>query len=90
MGIVSLSRLPILSVLFAPMQALAAWFVPTPRFSSPRVINAEKTGAPRPALGVLKIVREFDSTISPACTGRMIISGRMADVCAELERLARQ
>lgn len=36
----------------------------------------------------LRVVREFDSAISPSCAGRMVISGRMADVCAELERLS--
>jgi hypothetical protein len=35
-------------------------------------------------------VREFDSAISPQCAGRMVISGRMADVCAELDRMALQ
>ena len=38
----------------------------------------------------LKVVREFDSNVSPACAGRMVISGRMADVCAELERMAQR
>ena len=36
----------------------------------------------------LRVVREFDSTITPDCAGRMVISGRMADVCAELDRMA--
>jgi len=36
----------------------------------------------------LRVVREFDSAISPQCAGRMVISGRMADVCAELDRMA--
>lgn len=36
----------------------------------------------------LRVVREFDSAISPSCAGRMVISGRIADVCAELERLS--
>jgi hypothetical protein len=36
----------------------------------------------------LRIVREFDSAISSDCAGRMVISGRMADVCAELDRMA--
>lgn len=36
----------------------------------------------------LRVVREFDSAISPSCAGRMVISGRMADVCAELERMS--
>lgn len=38
----------------------------------------------------LKVVREFDSNVSPTCAGRMVISGRMADVCAELERMAQR
>ncbi|MDP1740472.1 hypothetical protein [Polaromonas sp.] len=38
----------------------------------------------------LKVVREFEAGISPSCAGRMVISGRMADVCAELERMAQK
>ncbi|MDO8718778.1 MAG: hypothetical protein Q7K20_07320 [Polaromonas sp.] len=38
----------------------------------------------------LKVVREFDSGVSPSCAGRMVISGRMADVCAELERMVQR
>ena len=41
-----------------------------------------------PPRSQLRIVREFDSAISPSCAGRMVISGRMADVCAELERMS--
>lgn len=36
----------------------------------------------------LRVVRELDSAVSPDCAGRMVISGRMADVCAELDRMA--
>lgn len=36
----------------------------------------------------LRIVRILDNDGSPANVGRMVISGRMADVCAELDRLA--
>ena len=36
----------------------------------------------------LRVVRESDSAIRPDCAGRMVISGRMADVCAELDRMA--
>ncbi len=43
-----------------------------------------------PAASRLKVVREFDSAVSPACAGRMVISGRMADVCAELDRLTQR
>lgn len=39
---------------------------------------------------VLRIVRESDAAIRPDCAGRMVISGRMADVCAELDRMAMQ
>jgi hypothetical protein len=129
MGIVSFSHAPVLSVLLAPVQALAAWFVPaqnttslfampalTPRtpkqlalpfalpFASPIApAGATERGRPAhgnfagstigrnaskfPAISHLKVVREFDSAVSPACAGRMVISGRMADVCAELERM---
>jgi hypothetical protein len=38
----------------------------------------------------LRIVREFDANVGPACAGRMVISGRMADVCAELDRMAQR
>lgn len=43
------------------------------------------TSAPRSRL---RVVREVDSAVSPDCAGRMVISGRMADVCAELDRMA--
>ena len=36
----------------------------------------------------LKIVRQLDPGASRLCAGRLFISGRMADVCAELERMA--
>jgi hypothetical protein len=36
----------------------------------------------------LRVVRVVDACHAPASAGRMVISGRMADVCAELERLA--
>jgi hypothetical protein len=36
----------------------------------------------------LKVLRVVDACHSPSSAGRMVISGRMADVCAELDRLA--
>lgn len=36
----------------------------------------------------LRIVRVVEAGQTPAQVGRMMISGRMADVCAELDRLA--
>lgn len=38
----------------------------------------------------LKIVREFEPGVGASCAGRMTISGRMADVCAELDRMAQR
>jgi hypothetical protein len=36
----------------------------------------------------LRVVRIMEAGQTPAQVGRMVISGRMADVCAELDRLA--
>ena len=36
----------------------------------------------------LRIVRILDADQAPSQVGRMVISGRIADVCAELDRLA--
>jgi hypothetical protein len=53
--------------------------------------------APRSAVGgscreragrPLRVVRVMDASLAAAGAGRMVISGRMADVCAELDRLA--
>ncbi len=36
----------------------------------------------------LRVLRVVDAGHAPCTAGRMVISGRMADVCAELDRLA--
>ena len=36
----------------------------------------------------LRVVRNIEAGIPVGSSGRMVISGRMADVCAELDRLA--
>ena len=36
---------------------------------------------------VLRVMRVLEAGQAPASVGRMVISGRMADVCAELDRL---
>ena len=48
--------------------------------------HVSRAAAPRR----LRVVREFEPGISPSCAGRMVISGRMADVCAELDRMAQR
>jgi len=116
MGIVSFSHSPLLSILLAPAQALAAWFVPATRsgrYSAPAraqrangqlvlPFSSNAATAPRettpagkampksPTPSRLRVVREFDVNVGPACAGRMVISGRMADVCAELDRMAQR
>ena len=45
-------------------------------------------GCPALCAPVLRVVRNIESGIPVGSTGRMVISGRMADVCAELDRLA--
>ncbi len=121
MGI-SFSSTSMLSLLAAPVQALAAWFVPAQNAEVQYILPASAqqrtdqlalrfaTGATaarcRSAIAVsadlpsskatpkiishsrLRVVREFDSAVSPSCAGRMVLSGRMSDVCAELERMA--
>lgn len=112
----ALSRfgLPSLSTVFAPFQAMVAFFIP---LQPPRAISspagrpvgadiasrhslrvklpvahmraAQKPMAVRPStLTRLKVTREFDPCMGRCQAGRMAISGTMADVCAELERIA--
>jgi len=51
-------------------------------------LRATKGAAKAADCAALRVVREADAAISPDCAGRMVISGRMADVCAELDRMA--
>ena len=46
--------------------------------------NTVKAGA---SATPLRVVRESDLALGAECAGRMVISGRMADVCAELDRM---
>ncbi len=38
----------------------------------------------------LKVMREFEPGMARSQSGRMVISGRMSDVCAELDRIAQK
>ena len=53
----------------------------------PSAMPAKTNSAGVPAQR-LKIVRQFEPGASRSCAGRLVISGRMSDVCAELERMA--
>lgn len=54
--------------------------------SDPRAHALAPTRRPTP----LRVVRIVEGRQNAQYAGRMVISGRMADVCAELERLAPQ
>ena len=100
MGITILS----LQSIVLPLQSLVAWFAGAPARAhgangapSPRasVHEARRCGPSvpqrrphaRPARA-LRVVRVLESSQAARGAGRMVISGRMADVSAELERLA--
>ena len=92
------------SGLFAPLQQLANWLTTAPlrsaRVAQPATdrcaagrVRSRSTWRPAvrtalPSRRPLRVVRVVDACHAPASAGRMVISGRMADVCAELERLA--
>jgi hypothetical protein len=48
----------------------------------------EKLPVPCKRSTSLRIFREQDRNVLPHCAGRMVISGRMQDVWAEIDRLA--
>ena len=100
-----------LSMLLAPIQALAALFAPiqaapvhtrlaggsvmAQRASAQpsRTLKLAAAQPPRKIMPVapvqrLKIVRQFEPGTNRSCSGRLVISGRMSDVCAELDRMA--
>jgi hypothetical protein len=57
------------------------------RWRSRRRQPSAATPAVRPA-PALRVLRVLEPHQPRAAAGRMVISGRMADVCAELDRLA--
>lgn len=89
--------------LIAPLQQLAGWLASATALSPRRIVQpppvrgdgrrARSTWRPAvrsalPSRRPLRVVRVMDGCHAPASAGRMVISGRMADVCAELDRLA--
>lgn len=51
---------------------------------NPRACTRGSTGGLRP----LRVLRVVEAGQASSHAGRLVISGRMADVCAELDRLA--
>ena len=63
----------------------------TPQQWAINTVNGKSAGLRLGAQAVqatpLRVVRLSEAGATPECAGRMRISGRMADVCAELDRL---
>ncbi len=79
-----------LSKMFAPLRGALRW-VDAPAVAKPTLVCAElpvRETAHTPKHRPLRIVRILEANQAPTQVGRMTISGRMADVCAELDRLA--
>lgn len=83
----------------APLQALLDWLAPRPAARPRREAQRPQHVPPAthrvaarrsPAPPALRVVRVFEPSQPRAAAGRMVISGRLADVCAELDRLAAQ
>ena len=76
--------------LFAPLQAFVHWLAggtPEPAATPAPVRVAYPAVRPVPAIP-LRVVRVLEPSAPRSTAGRMVISGRLADVCAELDRLA--
>jgi hypothetical protein len=98
MGITILS----LQSMLLPLQNLVAWFAGAPARAHAAPTPQPSTNGPRRACcgpapqrrpharqgRALRVVRVLESNHASRGAGRMVISGRMADVCAELDRLA--
>jgi hypothetical protein len=83
--------------LFAPLQAVVSTlFGPRTCAHAPIARRAATVTCVRPTSRVapmvaarpLRVVRVLDPSAARNTAGRMVISGRLEDVCAELDRLA--
>lgn len=79
----------------APLQMLVDWLTtrPQPRTSSALLATRNLHPTLKPAcmrrpVRPVRVVRLRDPAHGHAAPGRMLISGRMSDVCAALDRLA--
>ncbi len=79
------------SVLPSHIQSLKRWWASrTPARTLPDVHVVRGLHAERVAHRPLRILSVHEAGQPQFSAGRMVISGRMADVCAELDRLAAQ
>lgn len=63
--------------------------LPTPLAAPALVKPSGSPSKPAPALRVLRVRDPHGSGASSCQGGRLVISGRMADVCAELDRMVK-
>ena len=56
--------------------------------ATPAAVLARPMSCQTPRSTPLRVVRLAEDGIRHDCAGRMVMSGRMADICAELDRLA--
>lgn len=70
------------SIVITPLKALRRWFSAAPEPMAVPVIDTSRSQRP------LRVVQVVEAGQSPRQLGRVRISGRMADVCAELDRMA--
>lgn len=68
----------------SPSSSFAPDLIASRAYSTRATARKDLNTAVRP----LRVVRVVDAGQSHGSVGRMVISGRMADVCAELDRLA--
>lgn len=59
-----------------------------PKFVAACAVSTRATAQKHQQHKPLRVVRVVDAGQAHSSVGRMVISGRMADVCAELDRLA--
>lgn len=59
-------------------------------YKKPMHVDAKSVGKilPDAPLQHLKVVRQFEPGVNRLCAGRLVISGRISDVCAALDRMA--
>lgn len=58
-----------------------------PRFVAPHAHSSRAIPQNGPLFQPLRVIRVVEAGQARSSSGRMVISGRMADVCAELDRL---
>ncbi|RYY99149.1 MAG: hypothetical protein EOO24_17660 [Comamonadaceae bacterium] len=81
---------PAVPNLLASLQAVFGWLAGPRPAPAPAMPVLAAMPAPQACIGLkpLRVVRVLEPSAPRSVAGRMVISGRLADVCAELDRLA--